>query len=217
MLGYNSIITWLACFSVVSYFLVNYLNIKTVLLRVIFIWTFWMIFIAIFEMMLFFCSDYLENKGKEYYAENKCYWTEDNSICDAFSYKMYMNLYADYSLSDKRYCENFKTDEGNRFVFLGEVIHGFFCIFMAAVIFYFFLCRYNETHIYLAAIIFSAIQFALITWYMVSVFLEMGYKKNDQFFAYPLLWNVPWFVVPLYIIYYAWMELTKGSDLEKIE
>ena len=67
-----------------------------------------MVFVGIFELLLLFYYEYLENKGKGYYKNNNCYWLEDNNVSDMFSYKMYMDLYADYSLSDKRYCRKIK-------------------------------------------------------------------------------------------------------------
>jgi len=207
MLGYNLVILWLIIFSILSYILTLFLNIKTKLLCVIFVWTFLMVFVYIFEILLLFHYSYLEKKGKYYYEESKCYWLEDNKINDIFSYKMYMDLYADYSLSDKRYCENFVLDEGNRFVLLGEVIHGFFCVIMTSIILYLFFFNYNEIYIYISSIIFSSIQFAIIIWYLASVFLEMKYKKNEQFWPYPLLWNVPWIILPLYIIYHGIIEI----------
>jgi hypothetical protein len=111
-----------------------------------------------------------------------------------------MDLYADYSLSDKRYCES-TTNEGFRFVATGEVIHGLFCFLMSSIVLYFYFFNFNELYIYLSAIIYSAIQFALITWYLSSTFLEMKFCENDKFWFPPLLWNVPWVIIPLYIIY----------------
>jgi hypothetical protein len=209
MLGSNLVILWLVFFGIISILLCKYLKLNTSLLCTIFVWTFLMVFIYIFEMMLLFYNEYLEIKGKQYYKDNNCYWLENNSIFDVFSYKMYMDLYADYSLSDKRYCENIYTNEGNRFVLLGEIIHGLFCIIMTTIILYFYFFKFNELYIYLSAIIFSAVQFALIIWYLASVFMEMKYIKNDQFWPYPLLWNVPWVIVPLYIIYYSIIEICK--------
>ena len=211
MLGYTLVLLWLSSFSVVSYIGCRYLQLNTVLLRTIFIWTFCMIFVSIFEMMLLFYYEYLENKGKQYYKDKLCYWLENNSIWDMFSYKMYMDLYADYSLSDKRYCENLNTDQGSRFVLTGEVIHGIFCIIMAPIILYNFF-NFNELYIYLSAIIFVSIQFALIVWYLTSVFLEMNFVKNADFWAPPLLWNVPWVIVPLYVIYYGIKEIVGKNE-----
>jgi len=214
MLGGYLVISWIAVFTMISYSLCSFLKLDNALMRTIFVWSFLMIFIAIFEMMLLFYYDYLEKKGKYYYDKDMCYWTEDASPKDAFSYKMYMDLYADYSLSDKRYCGNFKENEGARFVLTGEVIHGLFCIVMSAIILYLYFVN-NKTAIYIAAILFSGIQFALIIWYLSSVFLEHIYNKNEKFWWYPLLWNVPWIIVPLYIIYYAFIEIMKIPSNEK--
>jgi hypothetical protein len=80
---------------------------------------------------------------------------------------------------------------------------------MTTIILYFYFFKFDEVYIYLSAIVFSAVQFALIIWYLASVFMEMKYIKNDQFWPYPLLWNVPWVIVPLYIIYYSIIEICK--------
>ena len=172
-----------------------------------------MVFVSIFEMLLIYYYDYLEGKGKKYYEEKKCYWLEHTNVSDMFSYKMYMDLYADYSLADKRYCENIAVNEGNRFVLLGEIIHGFFCIIMTSIILYYFI-HFNELYIYIYAILFSGIQFAMIIWYLATVFFEMKYIKNEGFWSLPLLWNVPWIIVPLYIIYYSIPKIV--NKIEKI-
>lgn len=204
MLGGFLVIIWLVAFSLMSYGLCTFLKLDSALFRTIFVWTFLMFFVAIFEMMLPFNLDYLETKGKQYYADNSCYWTDNTAqLTDMFSSKMYMDLYADYSLCDKRYCENVKTNEGCRFVLTGEIIHGLFCIIMVAIIMYLFFTKANPMYIYLASFLFSGIQFAMIVWYLVSVAVEKYYVKNDQFWWPPLLWNVPWVIVPLYICYYV--------------
>jgi hypothetical protein len=210
ILGYQSVILWFVIFSLISYIFCNYLQLKTGLMRTIFIWTFMMVFVSIFEMLLFYYYNYLEKKGKKYYEEKKCYWLENNEFSDMFSYKMYMDLYADYSLADRRYCENINNNEGNRFVLLGEIIHGFFCIIMTSVILYYFF-NFDELYIYIYAIIFSAIQFAMIIWYLATVFFEMKYIKNEGFWSLPLLWNVPWIIVPLYIMYYSIPKIVNMS------
>ena len=212
MLGYNLVSLWLLVFSAISYVACQYLQLKSALLCTILVWTLFMVCVSIFEMMLLFYYEYLEEKGKQYYKEKKCYWFEDNSIWDIFSYKMYMDLYADYSLSDKRYCDNLNKNEGARFVLTGEVIHGLFCILFAPIILYFFV-NYNELNIYLSSIIFVAIQFALIVWYLVSVFLEMKFVKNENFWWPPLLWNVPWVIIPPYVVYYCINELLSHISL----
>ena len=211
MKGGLLVILWLIIFSILSYVFCKMLKLETPLLRTIFVWSFCMVFVAIFEMLLLFYYEYLENKGKHYYKHNTCYWLEDNSIFDMFSYKMYMDLYADYSLSDKRYCEKI-TNEGNRFVLQGELVHGAFCILLTPFIFYHFI-NFNELYIYLYAIIFVSIQFALIVWYLSSVFVEMRFVENKQFWAPPLLWNVPWIIIPLYVIYYGIAEIIKNKKI----
>jgi hypothetical protein len=211
MLGCNLVILWLFSFSIISYAMCSYLNLDSVLLQTIFVWTLFMVFVAIFEAMLLFYYKYLENKGTYYYDENKCYWNEDNSLSDIFSYKMYMDLYADYSLSDKRYCDNLEKKEGCRFVLQGELIHGLFCFIMSAIIMYFYFFDFNNLSIYLSSIVFSSIQFALIVWYLSTVFVEMYYVKNEKLWWYPLLWNVPWVIIPPYIIYAAIKEITSSN------
>jgi hypothetical protein len=205
MKGGLLVILWLVLFSVLSYFLCTILKLQTTLLRTIFVWTLLMAFVAIFETMLLFYSTYMQDKGKEYYKDNTCYWTENKDITDMLSYKMYMELYSDYSLSDKRYCKRIQN-QGSRFVLLGELTHGAFCILFVPIIFYYFI-HFNELYIYLYSIIFVAIQFALIIWYLASVFVEMYFVKNDKFWFPPLLWNVPWVLVPIYVIYYSIKEI----------
>ena len=207
MIGTFIVIIWLLIFSIVSHFLCVYLDLKSVLIKTIFIWTFFMCFVALFEMMLIFNHTYLSEKGTYYYENNMCHWTEDNSILDAFSSKLYMDLYADYSLCDKRYSNRLDKDNGCRFVLLGEIIHGLFCIIMCTIIMFFYFFNFNELYIYISAIIFSGIQFAMIIWYLSTIFMEMAFVKNEQFWWFPLLWNVPWIILPLYITYYGVKEI----------
>jgi hypothetical protein len=54
---------------------------------------------------------------------------------------------------------------------------------------------------------FSGIQFAMIIWYLATIFMEMAFVKNEQFWWFPLLWNVPWIIVPLYVTYYGVKEI----------
>lgn len=203
MLGCNLVILWLVAFSILSYGLSSYLKLDSALLRTIFVWTLWMVFVAIVEAMLIFYYTYLENRGNYYYDENKCYWNEEKPLSDMLSYKLYMDLYADYSLSDKRYCDNLINKEGCRFVLQGELIHGLFCFIMTIIIMYFYFFDFNKLYIYLSSIVFSSIQFAMIVWYLSTVFVEMYFVKNDKFWWCPLLWNVPWVIIPPYIIYAA--------------
>ncbi len=211
MLGCFLVILWLTIFSIVSYLCCSFLGLKTALLRTIFVWTFFMVFVGIFELLLLFYHEYLHKKGQYYYKKNICYWNEDNKISDMFSYKMYMDLYADYSLSDKRYCKKI-TNKGNRFVLLGELTHGFFCFLFAPIIFYYFI-HFDELYIYLYSIMFVAIQFGLIIWYLASVFLEMYFVKNHKFWWPPLLWNVPWIIIPIYVIYYGIKEIGNPNSV----
>jgi len=151
--------------------------------------------------MLIFYYQYLESKGKSYYDNNTCYWSENVSIFDMFSYKMYMDLYADYSYCDKRYANNLTTCPGNRFVLTGEIIHGLFSAIMSIIILYFFFAKYDDIYIYLSSIIFSSIQFAMIIWYLTTIFIEKKFVVNDKEWMPPILWNVPWIIIPLYIIF----------------
>ena len=201
------VIVWLTLFFLSCFFLCKYLNINDVLNRTIFCWSFCMVFVGIFEMMLLFNMTYLENKGKSYYHDNKCYWLDDISMTDMFSSKMYMDLYADYSLSDKRYCHNVNNIPCSRFVLSGEVVHGIFCLMLAPIILYLFCIKSPEINIFLTSIIFSSVQFAIIIWYLSTVFIEMNFVKNDKFWWPPLLWNVPWVIIPIYIIYNSFRKL----------
>jgi hypothetical protein len=207
MKGGLLVILWLFLFTILSCIFCKLLNLKTALLKTIFIWSFLMIFVSIFEFLLLFYNEYMQDKGKEYYKNKTCYWLEDKNISEMFTYKMYMELYSDYSLCDKRYCKRIKN-QGSRFVLLGELTHGLFCILFTPIIFYYFI-NFNELYIYVYSIIFVAIQFALIFWYLASVFVEMYFVKNEKFWFPPLNWNVPWVVVPLYVIYYSIKEVVK--------
>jgi hypothetical protein len=207
MFGGGLVVLWLTVFSIISFCLCNYLKLNTILLKTIFVWTFLMVFVGIFEMMLIFKHSYLQEKSEYYYKNSSCYWNENNDVMDIFSWKMYIDLYADYSLCDKRYGESLQNNEGCRFVLMGEIIHGIFSIIMSVIILYFYFFNFNEFYIYTFSILFSSVQFALIVWYLTSVFFEMYFVKNDKFWCYPLLWNVPWIIIPVYIFYYAIMEL----------
>jgi len=215
MKGSLLVILWLIVFFTANYFICKSYGINKPILITIFVWSFLMIFVGIFEMMLLFNMNYLENKSKYYYTDNKCYWNDNVSISDALSYKMYMDLYADYSLSDKRYGQNISTNEGCRFVMIGEIVHGIFCFIMSFIIMYFFFIDYNKLSIYISSIIFMGIQFALIVWYLVSVFIEMIYVKNESFWWPPLLWNLPWVIVPIYIIYGSNTEIMNICCFDK--
>jgi hypothetical protein len=193
MLGGFLVIIWLILFSIFSCLFCKVLDIKTVLLRTIFVWTFFMVFIAIFEVLLLFYPTYMQQKSEEYYTNKTCYWTENVSYLDMFSYKMYMDLYADYSLADKRYGKKIEN-EGYRVVISGEETHAFLCILFVPIIIYYFI-YFNETNVYLYALMFVATQFAIITWYLATVCIEMYFVKNEQFWFPPLLWNVPWVIV----------------------
>jgi len=201
MLGWKMVILWLSLFFTTSYFLCKFLKIKSTLLVTIFVWTFCMVFISIFEFLLLFYYQYLETKGEYYYTNDKCYWTDDTPIFDMFSYKMYMDLYADYSYCDKRYINNLDKCAGNRFVLTGEIIHGIFSAIFSIIILYFFFAKFDDIYIYLSSIIFSSIQFALIIWYLATIFIEKKFVVNDKEWLPPILWNVPWVIVPIYIIF----------------
>jgi hypothetical protein len=200
MKGGVLIAIWFALFAVVSHALSAH---WTGPLRVIFVWTLLMLCVGVIEMMLFFRHGYLSGKGQSYYAQGKCYWTEDVDWRDMVSTKMYMDIYADYSLCDRRYCEWFDKDTGCRFVLLGEVVHGIFCLALAP----FILLSRDERRTYKLALAFAAVQFALIVWYVASIFLEKHFVRNEKFWWPPLLWNLPWFVLPPYMAYHAFANL----------
>ena len=208
------VILWLFLFSLISFYFCHSLKIKTVEMCTIFVWTLLMVFVSIFEFLLIFHHSYLSDKGEYYYKEKKCFWTEDgHSIKDIFSYTMYMDLYADYSYCDKRYCKRVKNDEGCRFVLSGEIIHGLFSGIMSFIILYLFFSsgsfdsKIREKSIYLSAIVFSSIQFAIIVWYCTTIWFETFFVKNDQVWWFPFFWNVPWFILPGFIIYFSFKKL----------
>ena len=203
MLGIYALLLWFFVFFRICYLLIRYFKINSILLRTIFIWTFFNFFVSIWEFMLLFYYKYVEKKGNYYYENNKCYWTSDVSISDAFSYKMYMDIYADYSYCDKRYIKNLIKNEGNRFVLSAEIIHGIFAAIFSIIILTLFFTNSHKIYIYLSSIIFSSIQFGLIIWYLTTLFMERIFVKNEKEWLPPILWNVPWVLIPIYIIYYS--------------
>ena len=60
MKGGLLVILWLIIFSILSYVFCKMLKLETPLLRTIFVWSFCMVFVAIFEMLLLFYYEYLE-------------------------------------------------------------------------------------------------------------------------------------------------------------
>ena len=205
MLGGLLVLLWFLIFAVMNYFLYKVLNITTILLQVIFSWTFFMVFIILFELLLLVYYKYVHEKSEEYYKMNTCYWTENVNIVDMFSYKMYMDLYADYSLADKRYGKVIEN-EGCRFVISGEEAHAFFCILFVPFILYYFVF-FDKIKIYIFSLMLSVSQLSIITWYLSTVFIELYFVENKQFWFPPLLWNVPWVIIPMYIIYSEYCEL----------
>jgi hypothetical protein len=154
----------------------------------------------------------MQEKSEENYKNKTCYWTETVSYLDMFSYKMYMDLYADYSLADKRYGKKI-DNEGCRVVISGEETHAFFCILFVPIIMYYFI-YFNETNVYLYSLMFVATQFAIIIWYLATVFIEMYFVTNEQFWFPPLLWNVPWVIIPIYVMYYIVQHFNKELNLK---
>ena len=205
MLGGLLVVLWFFIFAVINYFLCKLLKIKTTLLRNIFSWTFLMVFIIMVELILLVYYKYVHEKSEEYYRTNTCYWTENVNVVDMFSYKLYMDLYADYSLADKRYGKIIEN-VGCRFVISGEEAHAFFCMLFVPIILYYFVF-FDEIKIYLFSLMLSVSQFSIIVWYLSTVCIELYFVENKQFWFPPLLWNVPWVILPIYIVYSVFCQL----------
>jgi hypothetical protein len=219
MRGGFLVLLWLALFAAASTFLCRLWNIQSALMRTIFVWSFLMLFVALFEGLLLFYHDYVAEQGTYYYNENKCYWTEEVSWTDMFSHKMYMDLYADYSYCDKRYSNVLKDCQGCRTVMTGEIIHGVFSLVLASWIVYLFSVGAHELHVILTSLVFSGAQLGIIVWYLSTIAIETQFVRNDKVWWPPCLWNVPWVVVPTSIVWQTSQHLlrvygTSGGPVE---
>lgn len=203
MLGYQLIIVWFILFFSIFYPFVYKLNSIN---KTIAYWCYCMIFITIFEFMLIFHYKYMCKKGEEYYNENKCFGYEERNIKDMFSYKMYMDLYGDYSLSDSKYRKNIGKD-GFHFVLFGEIWHGIFSGILAITSLYYLYTKEDSKELFLSIFTMGIIQLTMIIWYVSPVFLELFIEESDNYISKwwwaPFLWNVPWFIFPPIMIYHG--------------
>ena len=101
MIGYQLVIIWFVAFISLLWPIFGHFDLFD---RLVGYWATLMILVAIWEFCLPFNFDLLREKGT-YYCENKCsfFSEKDKSIWDLFTPKMYMDLYADYSLADCKY------------------------------------------------------------------------------------------------------------------
>lgn len=224
MKGYQIVITWFILFfsifgTVTYYFKLN------LPLTVIALWAIWSFFISIFEFILPFNMKYVCDKGRDYYNNNKCMWSQsDYNISDIFNKHLYMDAYADYSLADSKYRHGYNDknpDETGshsfRCVMLGEIIHGIFSFIFSVLVIYNIFIGGSDNHKYLNILLLGAAQFSLICWYQSTVFWDMFDKNSENYYLNkkwwwpPLLWNLPWFIFPPYLVYYSYNQLSNIS------
>ena len=207
MYGYQMVLLWITICIIIFFPIFKHLNI---LYRTIGYWCVIMLFIAVFEFMLPFNFDMMCGKGKYYYKNKLCYWSEPGKkISDMFSSKMYMELYSDYSLADCKYKKKLGHD-GFHFVMFGELWHGFFSgIFSITSLYYLF--KDKTSQILLSIFTLGIIQLVMITWYVSPVILELFIEKSGNHYSKwwwpPFLWNLPWFIVPPLMIYEGYKGL----------
>lgn len=201
--GYQMVLLWLTLFFIIFYPVVSKLNIID---TTIIYWCLITIFVFIFEMMFMIKYKYVCDKGNYYYNTNNCYWNEKVGLYDMFSDKMYMDLYADYSLADYKYRQNM-NDSGFHFVYFGEIWHGIFAGFLSILVLYFKFFSINNKNYQLAYFTLGITQLVMITWYMSPAILELFLENNQNHWTKtwwpPYLWNVPWFILPSILIYYG--------------
>jgi hypothetical protein len=219
MLGYQLVIFWFSLFFSIFLPLSYYLELNRPL-TIIMLWVVWSFFVSLFEFILPFNMKYVCEKGKEYYNNNTCLWSEKGySLTSIFDKTLYMNAYADYSLADSKYRKGYtKSNETSshsfRCVMLGEMIHGVFSFIFSVLVLYNIFIGGSNAHKNLHILLLGATQFALICWYQSTVFWDMldkdseNYYLNEKWWWPPLLWNLPWFIFPPYLIYYSYVNLT---------
>jgi len=204
MFGYQLVVLWLVIFIAISFPFVKHLD---VMHRLIIFWSIITLFVFLFEIMLMFKSNYVCEKGKQYYDNGTCYWSEkDIRFSDMFSSKMYMDLYADYSLGDAKYRQNF-GDSGFHFVMFGEIWHGIFAGLMSMLVLYYNYTSPETNFFYLSVLCLGLIQLIMIIWYIspcvLELFIETSINHSSKCWKPPLLWNLPWFIIPPILIYFG--------------
>ena len=199
--GYQMVLLWLILFFVIIYPLIANFS---VIDKTIMYWCFLTIFVFLFEMMFMYNYNYVCDKGGEYFKNKKCYWTEKVNLSDMFSDKMYLDLYADYSLADYKYRQNM-NDSGFHFVYFGEIWHGIFAGLLSILVIYYKFFNNNLKKYHLSYFTLGITQLVMIIWYMSPAILELFLQDHQNnlsnTFWPPHLWNVPWFILPSILIY----------------
>jgi hypothetical protein len=204
MLGYQLVILWLFLFFAIFYPLVRGFSIPNATIAY---WCLVMLFIAVFEFLLPFNYEYMCKKGHEYHKDRTCFGLEDGkSLTDMLSPKMYMDLYADYSLSDCKYRKGFGHD-GFHFVLFGELWHGAFSAIGSILTLYYLYTDPGSKRFFLSAFSTGLVQLTMIIWYVSPVFLELFIEDSGNHISKwwwpPFLWNAPWFVLPPLLIFWG--------------
>ena len=141
----------------------------------------------------------LSNDLKKKYGEKV-------ELYDMFSDKMYMDLYADYSLADYKYRQNM-NDSGFHFAYFGEIWHGIFAGFFSILVIYFKFFNLDNKKYHLAYFTLGITQLVMITWYISPAILELFLENNQNHWTKtwwpPYLWNLPWFILPSILIYHG--------------
>jgi hypothetical protein len=201
MIGYQLVILWIVLFVAVIFPFVKHLDVTH---RLIIFWSIMTIFVFLFEIILMFKSDYVCDKGQQYMDANTCYWSEnDINLSDMFSTKMYMDLYADYSLGDAKYRQNY-GDSGFHFVMFGEILHGIFAGLLSILTLYYYYTAPDTNFFYLSVLCLGLTQLVMIIWYIspciLEFFVETSINHSSKCWTPPLLLNLPWFIIPPILI-----------------
>lgn len=201
MKGYQLVLTWIIFYILICFPFFRHFSLFN---RLVAYWCTVMLCVSIFEAMLIFKWKYMCKKGKKYYKKNKCYWNEDVKLKDACSSKMYMDLYADYSLADCKYRRGFGK-EGFHFVFFGEIYHGIFSGILSGLTLWKLFTDPDSSAYKLLYFTLGIVQLTMITWYVSPCILELFYENCGNHISKwwwpPFLWNLPWFIVPPILIW----------------
>ena len=207
MKGYSLVIIWILSYIIICFPFVRHFSVFN---RLVAYWCIVMLLISLFEAMLIFEWKYMCKKGKYYYKNNTCFWNVEAYFKDIFSTKLYMDLYADYSLADCKYRRGFGR-EGFHFVFFGEIYHGLLAGILSGLTLWKLYTNPNSAAYRLLYFTLGILQLTMITWYVSPCILELFHEKCGNHISKwwwpPFLWNVPWFIVPPIFIWRGAKEL----------
>ena len=209
--GLYLIIMWLTAYVLVLFPLVHRYGHFD---RLVVYWTILMFLVASFEAMLIPNSNYMCEKGQEYSDNGTCFWSQPANVSDAFSSKLYMDLYADYSLADAKYRMNY-GNEGFHFVLFGELWHGFWCVVLGIAVMYTFYAMPNTPAYFLSLFSMGLTQLVMIIWYVspaiLELFIEGSPNHVSNWWWPPFMWNVPWFIIPPMFMHKGAMGLLRPT------